>query len=101
MPESSFSDEQLSIVEKLCPPLRSILQSELAAGNEISDTHDGWGREGVVLVGLKQPFLTKPPRLLGGVVHHDVDDPHWWKEEYVHESTGHLLVCRFGPRAST
>ena len=77
----------------LCPELRQIVNSELASGNEIIDTSAGWPKAGAIFVLLKKPFASHdlPP----GVVYRDVNDPHWWKAEYAHEASGHMIAGRF------
>lgn len=92
-----YSEIDHSHLQQLCPELRQMLDAELAAGNEIVETHSGWPRQSSIFVSLKRPFSVPWPNLPPGIVHRDVNDPHWWKAEYVHELTGHILVCRFGP----
>lgn len=87
-------NEALQFVERLHPNLQAILDIELAAGNYISEASGGWPDSDSVFVGLKYGFLaehqSKP-----GVNHRIVNDPHWWKEEYIVETPTHILVCGF------
>jgi hypothetical protein len=79
----------------LCPELRTILDAELAAGNTIAEASRGVGKPTGVHIALRQPFLTQQSSLPLGVAYREINDPHWWKAEYEHSPTGHLLVCRF------
>ena len=90
-----FNDVRQSELAQLCPELRDIVDSEIKAGNEIVETHAGWPHETSIFVNLRKPFLTKPGKLPSGVVFREVNDPHWWKAEYFHEPSGHILACRF------
>jgi hypothetical protein len=82
-------------VGELCPELRVLLDAELKAGNRITDTSKGWPKPNSIFVLLAEPFKAMPAPLPPGVNHVDVDDPHWWKGEYKHTPTGHVLACRF------
>jgi hypothetical protein len=82
-------------VAELCPELRTLLESELAAGNQVAETSKGWPRPDSVFVMLALPFRKRPGTLPAGVVYRDVNDPHWWKAQYHHEPTQHLLACPF------
>jgi hypothetical protein len=79
----------------LCPELRTILDAELAAGNTIAAASRGVGKPTAVHVALRRPFLTLQSSLPSFVTYREINDPHWWKAEYEHSATGHLLVCRF------
>ncbi len=80
----------------LCPELRPLLDAELAAGNRVTDADRGRFAPGAVFVLLETPFAETRPGLDGGVVRVDVNDPHWWKTEYRHAASGHVVACRFG-----
>ncbi len=82
-------------VAELCPELRTLLEAELAAGNRISDTHKGSPTPDAIYVALAMPFKLAPEVLPRGVVFREVNDPHWWKAQYEHVPTRHLLVCHF------
>ncbi|CAG0987815.1 hypothetical protein ARNL5_02982 [Anaerolineae bacterium] len=79
----------------LCPELRSLLEAELAAGNRVTDADRGCFSPDAVFVLLERPF-TREPTLPEGVVRVEVNDPHWWRVEYRHTVTGHVIACRFG-----
>jgi hypothetical protein len=78
----------------LCPELRAILDAELAAGNTIAAASRGVGKPTAVHVALHQRFRTQHASLPLNVTYREINDPHWWKAEYEHVPTGHLLVCR-------
>ena len=82
-------------LDQFCPELRQLLDLELARGNRIFETGSGWPRETTILVSLQNHFGPMPSELPPGVEFHEVNDPHWWKSEYFHAPTGHLLICRF------
>lgn len=65
----------------LHPTLQSILALELAAGNEVAETGQGWPDPDSVFVRLRRPFAALPQPLPDGVQYHQLDDPHWWKAE--------------------
>jgi hypothetical protein len=72
------------------------------AGNEIAECVLGWGNPRAVLVLFRYPFRTKPAAVPEGLTYREVNDPHWWKEEYVHDETlalrglPFLSPCRYG-----
>jgi len=72
--------------------LRTILDAELAAGNEVLETGGGWPDPDSVFVRLRDPFRTKPS-LPDGVVYTEPNDPHWWKADYSSSSPRHVLAC--------
>ncbi len=84
-------------IDALTPKLRPLLDAELDAGNVVVETWRGWPSATTVAVALRHPFrCNSRDSLPDAVVYRDVDDPHYWKAEYVHEDSGHMLVCRFG-----
>ena len=82
-------------VERLDAGLRRIVDAEIAAGNVVEECVLGWGNPRAVLVLFRHPFRTRWQELPDGVRHREVNDPHWWKEEYVHEETLGCVACRF------
>ncbi len=82
-------------VDALCCELRVLLDAELAAGNRIAETTQGWPLPDSVLVLLTAPFYNTPEQLPPGVKLIDVNDPHWWKQEYRHAASGCALACRY------
>jgi hypothetical protein len=79
----------------LCPALAGILAAEVAAGNRVGEVSRGWPEPASIVVGLTQPFRAVLPGLPAGVVLREVNDTHWWKAEYHHADSGHLLICPF------
>lgn len=75
--------------------LQPILRMELACGNTVVETWRGWPAAETVCVVLGKPFLATRMALPTDVVFRKVDDPHYWKAEYEHGPSRHLLVCRF------
>lgn len=65
----------------LHPALQAILAAELAAGNEVVETGQGWPDPDSVFVRVRKPFATLPQPLPDGVLYHQLQDPHWWKAE--------------------
>src|SRR5262245_22493946 len=90
-----FAAIKQSELAQLCPELREIMELEIEAGNEVVETHAGWPNAASIFVSLRRPFLVKPHTLPSGVVFREVNDPHWWKAEYFHEPSAHILACRF------
>jgi hypothetical protein len=82
-------------IDALAQELRVLLEDELSAGNRVVETHHGWPGQDSILVMLERPFIKKPDPLPPGVVFREVNDPHWWKAEYEHEGTRHILACRY------
>jgi hypothetical protein len=82
-------------VEALCCELRVLLEAELAAGNRIAETTKGWPLPNSVWVLLAAPFHNSPAQMPPGVRVVDLNDPHWWKQEYEHVTSGCVLACRF------
>ena len=77
---------------RLHPALRAILDAELAAGNEVTETGGGWPDADSVFVRLREPFRTKPDPLPPGVTYTEPNDPHWWRADYSSASPRHILA---------
>lgn len=84
-------------IDRFSGPLKHILEREVAAGNEISETFCSGFSEaaGTVFVLLKRPFVTSVQRNLDGIVFRKLNDPHYWKAEYEDKARGLLLACGF------
>lgn len=80
-------------VARFHPALRTILDAELAAGNEIAETGGGWPDPDSVFIRLRDPFRTNPTPLPPGVVYTEPNGPHWWKADYSSQSPRHILAC--------
>jgi hypothetical protein len=79
----------------LCCELRVLLEAEIAAGNRVAETSKGWPLPDSVWVLLSAPFHNTPEQLPPGVKLVDVNDPHWWKQEYKHLASGSVLACQY------
>ena len=77
----------------LHPALRSLLDREIAAGNEVRETGRGWPDQDSVFVRLRHAFRAAPSSPPEGVAFREINDPHWWMAEFATEAPRHLLVC--------
>jgi RimJ/RimL family protein N-acetyltransferase len=78
---------------RLHPALKSLLQAELDAGNEVLETGGGWPDADSVFVRVKYPFRARPAALPGGVDYQEPNDPHWWRADYSTRGPRHILAC--------
>ena len=81
-------------IEKLSQGLAEILNSEIDFGNEVIETFSGWPKEETILVILKKPFFKR--YLKEQIEFREINDPHYWKDEYHDMVTDHILACKFG-----
>jgi hypothetical protein len=88
---SNVNEEHL---EKFSIVLTGILQEETALGNKVVETSEGWPEPETILVFLALPF--SKTYQLPGVEFRELNDPHWWKSEYIERATHHILACKFG-----
>ena len=72
-----------------------MLDAELAAGNRVADRGPSPHHPQGVLVLLAADFKNRPRVRPAGVDYVEINDPHWWKAEYVHRPSGHVLAARF------
>ena len=87
MPIHTVDEQRLA---QLCPELKSILEAELAAGNQVVATFEGWGH----IVMLAEPF--RVAHAIGGRVSFlEVNDPHYWKSQYSVKELDQHVACRF------
>lgn len=75
----------------LHPALQALLAAELAAGNEVVETGQGWPDPDSVFVRLRRAFGALPQPLPEGVSYRELNDPHWWKAELTTLSPRHTL----------
>jgi len=81
-------------LESLPTCLQVILKEELKAGNEIDEISKGdWPDKNSILIFLKKPFLTPIRQNLPYVEYRLINDPHYWKAEYHHQTSKILLCC--------
>jgi hypothetical protein len=80
-------------IDDFSATLTEILNQEVVLGNQIVETSKGWPDEKTIIIFLKRPFLEKYK--FENVEFRNVDDPHYWKAEYVDHLTNHILACKF------
>lgn len=83
------------VLSELCQELRSLLEAELTAGNTVVETWKGWPKPESLFVLLASPFRITDGPLPPTVRYVAVDDPHYWKGEFVCDRTNQTLACRF------
>ena len=88
-----FQEVDQKLLDRLSPRLKAIVAEEVAAGNRVSETSQGWPYPETVFVGMAKPFTKKYD--VSGLAYTELNDRHYWKAEYLDEATKHLLVCRF------
>jgi len=77
----------------LVAALQSILDAELAAGNEIRDVGAGLPKCEVLIV-LRKPFC-RSYALAPPLEFVEINDPHYWKAEYQYDGGRQTLACGF------
>lgn len=76
--------------------LNKILNEELKRGNKIKEIWEGkWENENMLFILLEKPFKTVVQKNLKGVSFNNVNDKHYWKDEYYDEKKHILLACAF------
>ncbi len=82
-------------IDRLPRPLRSILDAELARGNHVSETWEGWPENGTTVM-LARSFGADYP-LKDGLQYVDVNNRHYWRAEYDLDHDGRIftLACGF------
>jgi len=83
----------ITILEELDGSLKEILLAETAAGNRIFDVLTGWPEPESILVLIRHAFKKKHKK--AGIKYQQLNDPHYWNEEYSSTDPVHLLVCPF------
>ena len=86
----------MSALDKLAPPLRYILDMELAAGNKVIEVsvEPGWPPGCELFIGLNRKFR-KSYKLTPDTVFRLVDDYHYWFAEYDFQNGLQMLICGF------
>ena len=86
----------MSAIDKLAPPLRHILDMELALGNEVVEiaTEPGWPPNCELFIGLKRKF-SKPYKLALNTTFNVIDDYHYWFADYNFNNSQQILTCQF------
>jgi hypothetical protein len=80
---------------ELCPELRGLLADELNAGNRVVDCGPSPHNPRGVLVLLAADFKCRAAVCPPDVYFVEINDPQWWKAEYIHRPSGHVLAARF------
>ena len=80
-------------IARLHPVLRTLLDAELAASNEIVETGQGWPEPESVLIKLKHRFRVRRDSLPEGVTYTEPRSPHWWFADYSAGQPPHLITC--------
>ena len=73
--------------------LTKLLNQELELGNKIAETSKGFPEKETIIIFLEKPF--KLTYKFDNIEYRNIDDPHYWKEEYYDTSTQHILACKF------
>lgn len=84
-------------IDWLPPPFRAILDAEIARGNHVRETWEGWPENGTGVI-LARSFGADYP-LQDGVQYRYVNDPHYWRAEYSLDHAGRIFIlgCGFDP----
>lgn len=91
----SLAPQDAKLLESLHPKLRNILDHELNAGNEIREISAGWPKPTSILVILKYAFKAASTSSTDGLVYKELNDPHYWFAEFLHEGTNQIVACSF------
>lgn len=82
-------------LELLSEKLETILSVELHNGNTVAETWSGWPYKESIVIMLEKPFTVDFDVHELGVHYSFVNDPHYWKAEYIDSEHWHVLACRF------
>jgi hypothetical protein len=82
-------------LDLLCPELRQIFDAEIAAGNRVVETRDGWPNKGALFVLLHDPFHRDSP-LADAVLFYTKWTPRDWKSHFCHLESKQILACGHG-----
>ena len=73
--------------------IKAILNSEIAQGNRVVESSKGWPEKESTLIILEKPFHEKYG--IDNLEYRDINDPHYWKEEYNDKNNMQTIACRF------
>ena len=79
-------------VSKASEPIKEICRKELKKGNRLVETSEGWPTKGITLW-LKNDFHSDYTS--DSVTFLELNDPHYWKNEYRDTSAGDVIACKF------
>ncbi|MBK1877086.1 hypothetical protein [Pelagicoccus mobilis] len=90
---ASMVDQMIALLDEFAPELKAILQAEIKEGNKISEVSKGWPETNSIFVQTSRPFKKRydEPK----IEYKNLNDPHYWKEEYTTKNKRNLLVCPF------
>lgn len=83
-----------AVPANFAPELRTVLDAELAAGNQVAEVRDGAPVSESVIVILARPFLTPLRPATPNLRFRQVNIPGWWSAEYTAAIPPHTLACR-------
>lgn len=88
-----------NIIARFDGVLKTILQAELAAGNEIVETYESkdssFPMPNATMIFLKRSFITPVQTSAPSVEFREINDPHYWKAEYFDKESKQFLCCGF------
>ncbi len=84
-------------IKNFSAALKPILNREIEQGNVIIETSAGWPEQNSIIIFLEKPFLTQ--HKIDKIEYRSLNDPHYWKAEYLDSSTNHVLACKFSEDA--
>ena len=73
--------------------LKRILDKEIALGNNIVETSEGWPHANSIMVFLEKPFFENYQ--IEKIEYRHINDPYYWKAEYFDGELNHTLACKF------
>ncbi len=75
-------------------PLYEIMKKEIELGNRCSEpSYDAAWLKAVCVI-FDKPFIA-PVKKIDGVIFRDLNDPHYWKAEYIDKINHCMLICMF------
>jgi hypothetical protein len=82
-------------LDLLCPELRQVFDAEIAAGNRVVETRDGWPNKGALFVLLSDPFHGDSA-LADAMLFYTEWTPRDWKSHFCHLDSKQILACGYG-----
>ena len=81
------------LIQILTQPLKEILYAEINYGNKVMETAGGWPKANSIIIFLEKPFHRIYDA--SGIEFKEINDPHYWKEQYYDRSSDQILACGF------
>jgi hypothetical protein len=82
-----------SLSFRLSPLIEEILKEEISLGNNIVESSNGWPERESTFILLEKPFRKRYE--ISNLEYLNLNDPHYWKEEYTDLKYKQTLACRF------